>query len=197
MKTLIGLAGALTLALAPIAVEAKPKHGKGRHEIRIERSILGQLARTLPQVTRGARGCPPGLADRSPGCVPPGLARSGAGAALGAVVIGNVLGQAPLPPEDRYIRIQSAPVLAPQSVGIRPVARGAVLPAGNASSAMPGQDRGGVIVRNSSAGPTAATSQSTAPNFVPARDSYARVNGDSHEILEVFDAAQTTGATGY
>lgn len=73
MKTLILLASATVLAFASPA-DAKPGHGHGngngnKHAYGYEKH--GQGTRN----GYGVGGCPPGLAKKSPACVPPGQAK--------------------------------------------------------------------------------------------------------------------------
>ncbi|HEY5724068.1 MAG TPA: hypothetical protein VIT45_17300 [Allosphingosinicella sp.] len=58
MRMLIFMAGAIAIAAAPPAF-AKPGKGKGPHHA----------------THAGAHGCPPGLAKKRNGCLPPGQAR--------------------------------------------------------------------------------------------------------------------------
>ena len=73
MKQILKLAAVLAVSLAPMATIAKPHpngngngngHGNGHGQFEIFNES-------------GQHGCPPGLAWRSPACVPPGLARQG------------------------------------------------------------------------------------------------------------------------
>ncbi|HEY0164696.1 MAG TPA: hypothetical protein VGB39_04905 [Sphingomicrobium sp.] len=66
MKTLILLAGASLLAASP--AHAKPDHSK--HAKNKNQASFAQAAQV-----HGQGICPPGLAKKSPACVPPGQAR--------------------------------------------------------------------------------------------------------------------------
>ncbi len=66
MKYILMFAGAAALALAGPAV-AKPGHGHGNGHAR----EFGEVA----PFGYGAGGCPPGLAKKSPACIPPGQAK--------------------------------------------------------------------------------------------------------------------------
>ena len=73
MRPIISLATILLLAASPVAAIAKPGnpggngHGNGN----------GNGNGHSQEINGGTHGCPPGLAWRSPACVPPGLARHG------------------------------------------------------------------------------------------------------------------------
>ena len=69
MKTLIMLAGATLLAATP--AYAKPDHSKHANK---GKAPHAQMAHGSGQ-GYGKGGCPPGLAKKSPACVPPGQAR--------------------------------------------------------------------------------------------------------------------------
>lgn len=66
MKTLILLAGAALLVTAGPA-DAKPNHSKQANK--------AQHANVLGAQGYGNGGCPPGLAKKSPACIPPGQAK--------------------------------------------------------------------------------------------------------------------------
>ena len=71
MRTLTILATALTLAMAPIGLAAKPGNGNGNG------NPHGNAQDNVRGGHNGTHLCPPGLAGRDPACVPPGLARHG------------------------------------------------------------------------------------------------------------------------
>ncbi|HUE79259.1 MAG TPA: hypothetical protein VMN38_06475 [Sphingomicrobium sp.] len=66
MKTLLLIAGAAALAIAGPAF-AKPNHAKHAHKGQHTR-VIGTGHPFAP----GVGGCPPGLAKKTPACVPPG-----------------------------------------------------------------------------------------------------------------------------
>ena len=70
MKKLILIAGVATFAFAGPAL-AKPGNGHGHGNPHANAHAFG----TLGMVGYGAGGCPPGLAKKSPACVPPGQAK--------------------------------------------------------------------------------------------------------------------------
>lgn len=86
-KTLVALAIAGLAATSPAL--AKPGHGNGhakhgqmkhdKHGAKHDAVTLDQTGRSFNSDTRGKRGwvdgCPPGLAKRNNGCVPPGQAK--------------------------------------------------------------------------------------------------------------------------
>ena len=65
MKTLVMLAGAILLAATP--AYAKPDHSNHANK--------GHAPHAQTVQGYGKGGCPPGLAKKSPACVPPGQAR--------------------------------------------------------------------------------------------------------------------------
>ena len=69
MKTLILLAGTAALATAGPAI-AKPNHAKHANKGHHARVIGGDHP-----FAPGVGGCPPGLAKKTPACVPPGQAK--------------------------------------------------------------------------------------------------------------------------
>lgn len=81
MRPILTVATLLALAVAPMAVLAKPGnpggngngHGNGNGNGNGNSNGSGHSQ----EVTGGDHGCPPGLAWRSPACVPPGQARHG------------------------------------------------------------------------------------------------------------------------
>ena len=74
MRTITILATALTLAMAPIGLSAKPGNGNGNGNCDPHGNAQNNLR---GGDHNGSHGCPPGLAGRDPACVPPGLARQG------------------------------------------------------------------------------------------------------------------------
>lgn len=100
MRKIIMLASVAALAALPSAAFAKPPHGGNGHRAQAERGADGQRTRNRArpradntdrnrngvadrlerrparaQNQYGGAACPPGLARRSPACVPPGQAR--------------------------------------------------------------------------------------------------------------------------
>ena len=73
MKTLLVLTTALGLAVTPALAQGK-SNGNGP---RIERALVPGQGTAARVATPSTGACPPGLAKKTPACVPPGLARSG------------------------------------------------------------------------------------------------------------------------
>ena len=74
MRPILTLTTILTLALAPMALSAKPGNQNGNGH----GNGVGNGNGHVQRLSEGeAHRCPPGLADRTPACVPPGLARQG------------------------------------------------------------------------------------------------------------------------
>ncbi len=85
MRPTMILAAALTLAMVPVGLSAKPGNGNGNGHANQNGNGHGNQHTAAQHdddhgqndVDGGNHGCPPGLAGRDPACVPPGLARQG------------------------------------------------------------------------------------------------------------------------
>ena len=79
MRPILTFATIMTLAVVPMASIAKPGNpgGNGNGHGNDNGNGNGNGNGHSQEVTRSEHGCPPGLAWRSPACVPPGLARQG------------------------------------------------------------------------------------------------------------------------
>lgn len=75
MRPIVTLTAVLALSLAPMAALAKPHPNGNGHGNGNGNGNGNGHDQTLD--FGGRHGCPPGLAWRSPACVPPGLARQG------------------------------------------------------------------------------------------------------------------------
>ena len=68
MKQAFLIAGATALALAAAPAAAKPGKGNGNHGAHANHAAMGHVG-------YGTGGCPPGLAKKNNGCLPPGQAK--------------------------------------------------------------------------------------------------------------------------
>lgn len=77
MRSIVTLATILVLAAAPMAALAKPGNPGGNGNGHGNGNGNGHGNGHSQEFDGGNHGCPPGLAWRTPACVPPGLARQG------------------------------------------------------------------------------------------------------------------------
>ena len=103
MKQAFLIGGAFALALVAAPAEAKPGKGKGHKN----QGAYSQDVRYPAYGYQEARGCPPGLAKKGNGCLPPGQAKKRL--AIGSRYVGDYgyrqYGYNDLPPyvRDRYL----------------------------------------------------------------------------------------------